>query len=203
MSDLGNNAPGNEPGNEPGNNAPATGNDPATTPATDVDSVDHWKARAREWENRAKGNSSAEKERDELRARLEKFENESKSEAEKARDQAVREAEERVRNEMSQATNERLVKASVRVAAAGKLADAEDAVRFLDLGSFKVNNEGEVDDKAIASAIDSLIKEKPYLAAKATKPHGDIDQGARGGGGDEKVTPGVGRLSRAYANNTK
>ena len=56
-------------------------------------------------------------------------------------------------------------------------------MRLLDLDEFEVNDEGDVDAKAIAAAIDGLLTDKPYLAAKGGRPRGDIDQGPRINGG--------------------
>ena len=81
--------------------------------------------------------------------------------------------------------NERLVKAEVRAAAAGKLADPADAHRFLDLSQFEVDADGNVDADEVAEAIDDLLTSKPYLAAQggSTKPRfqGTADSGARKG----------------------
>ncbi|MGX1512230.1 hypothetical protein [Streptomyces collinus] len=81
--------------------------------------------------------------------------------------------------------NERLVKAEVKAAAAGKLADPADAHRFLDLTQFEVDDDGSVDADEVADAIDDLLKSKPYLAAQggSTKPRfqGTADSGARKG----------------------
>src|SRR5690606_3836292 len=51
-------------------------------------------------------------------------------------------------------------------AAASKLSDPADALKFLDLSGFEVGDDGEVDSSAIAEAIDGLIESKPYLAAQ-------------------------------------
>ena len=81
--------------------------------------------------------------------------------------------------------NERLVKAEVRAAAAGKLADPADAHRFLDLSQFEVDADVNVDADEVAEAIDDLLTSKPYLAAQggSTKPRfqGTADSGARKG----------------------
>lgn len=98
------------------------------------------------------------------------------SEQEKAVEAARREA----RAEATKAFNTRLLQAEVRATAAGKLADPEDAIRFLDLDEFAVDDDGKTDQKAITKALDELVKAKPYLAASATRPTGDADQGARG-----------------------
>ncbi|MFJ4617417.1 hypothetical protein [Streptomyces sp. NPDC088812] len=81
--------------------------------------------------------------------------------------------------------NERLVKAEVRAAAAGKLADPADAHRFLDLSQFEVDADGNVDADEVSDAIDDLLKSKPYLAAQGGTPkprfQGTADSGARKG----------------------
>lgn len=99
-------------------------------------------------------------------------------------EKAVAKAKEEGRTEALAAANERLLKAEVRAVAAGKLADPSDAIRFLDLGDFKVDDDGNVDTKVIGKAIDHLLKEKPYLApGKTGKPSGSGDGGPRGGSG--------------------
>ncbi|PRX90831.1 hypothetical protein [Allonocardiopsis opalescens] len=61
--------------------------------------------------------------------------------------------------------NARIVRAEVKAAAAGKLADPADAYQFLDLTAFEVDDDGAVDAGEIADAIEDLLKKKPYLAA--------------------------------------
>ena len=75
--------------------------------------------------------------------------------------------------------NERIVKAEIRAAAAGKLADPADALRYLDVSSFEVGDDGETDAAAIAAAVDDLITTKPYLAAQGRRFQGGGDGGAR------------------------
>ena len=90
------------------------------------------------------------------------------TDAEKAIDAAKKEG----RTEALAEANGRIVKSEIRAAAAGKVSDPEDAVTLLgDRGRFVVK--GEVDTKAITSAIDELVKAKPYLAVSVqgrTKP---------------------------------
>jgi hypothetical protein len=62
--------------------------------------------------------------------------------------------------------NERILKAEIRAAAAGKLADPSDALRYLDLADFEVGADGDVDTAAVTGAIEALAKSKPYLAAQ-------------------------------------
>jgi len=76
--------------------------------------------------------------------------------------------------------NERILKAEVRAAAATKLADPADALRFLDLSSLEVGDDGEVDTAAVSAAIDDLIARKPYLAAQGGRRFpGGADGGTR------------------------
>lgn len=121
---------------------------------------------------------AAEKRARDFEAELTRIRESSMSEQEKAVEAARREA----RAEAGKAFNTRLVQAEMRAAAAGKLSDPEDAIRFLDLETFAVDDDGQVDNKAIAKALDELLKAKPYLAASATRPTGTADQGARGSG---------------------
>ncbi|MFJ3084996.1 hypothetical protein [Streptomyces sp. NPDC086838] len=105
-----------------------------------------------------------------------------------------------LREELTAESNARLIRAEVKAAAAGKLADPADAPRFIDLAKIKVGDDGEPDAKAIKKAIDDLLKEKPYLAGK--QPWGDV-----GGGGHDappaEVEPGLPRLRHAYATEAK
>lgn len=85
--------------------------------------------------------------------------------------------------------NARIVRAEIRAAAAGKLADPKDALRFLDLDGFEVDGDGGVDADEIADAIDDLIKSKPYLAAAtARRFQGTGDGGSRNGGRPAQIT---------------
>lgn len=78
--------------------------------------------------------------------------------------------------------NTRIVRAEIRAAAAGKLADPTDAPLYLDVAQFDVDDEGNVDSDEIAEAITDLIARKPHLASTATgRFQGSADQGARRG----------------------
>ena len=89
-------------------------------------------------------------------------------------------ANQKVRDDALSAANQRILKAEVRAAAATKLNDPADALRFLDLSSFEVGEDGEIDADTIASAIDDLVASKPYLAAQGSKRfQGSADTGTR------------------------
>ncbi|MEV0639035.1 hypothetical protein AB0I77_29645 [Streptomyces sp. NPDC050619] len=83
--------------------------------------------------------------------------------------------------------NARIIRAEVKAAAAGKLADPADAYRFLDLAQFEVDDDGNVDADEIGDAIADLIQSKPYLAVQSGTPkprfEGTADSGARKGTG--------------------
>ncbi len=75
--------------------------------------------------------------------------------------------------------NARIIRAEVKAAAKGVLADPADAYKFLDLDQFEVDENGDLDSDEVAEAIDELIKTKPYLAAApARRFQGTGDGGA-------------------------
>jgi hypothetical protein len=124
--------------------------------------------------------SAAEKEAKAAKAELEKIQKANMSEQEKA----ITEAKAEARKEALGEANSRLVRSEVRAAAAGKLADPSDAPALLgDLDRF-VNEAGDVDAKALSSAIDELVKAKPYLAPANGRP-------GRLPGGGAKPSDGV------------
>lgn len=110
---------------------------------------------------------------DDMRAELERLKS---GEQESETERKVREAEAAAVTR----ANERILRAELRAAAAGKLADPADALKFLDLSAFEVNADGEVDADALAESITDLVEKKPYLAAQGTKRfQGSADGGAR------------------------
>lgn len=78
--------------------------------------------------------------------------------------------------------NQRILRSEVKAAAKGVLADPADAYKFLDLDSFEVDDDGNVDEDAIADALKSLVTNKPYLGAQSGQRfQGSADGGARNG----------------------
>lgn len=122
---------------------------------------------------------AAQEEARRIREDFEKFK------AEVAGKQAEYEQQQRekaVQDEAIAKANQRILKAEVRALATGRLADPQDALRFLDLSEFEVGSDGEVDGDAVTAAIEDLVKTKPYLAAQGGKRfQGDGDGGARNG----------------------
>ena len=163
-----NEAGGGTTGGNPGGNTP-----PATPPAgTDGDgstqappggSGDDWEAKykaeqkaKRDLEKKYKGVMTKD-EADSLRAEIAKLQGKEK-EFEAA--QKVRDAEAAALTK----ANERVVARAVREHAATLLASPEDALKFIDLTQFEVDEDGDVDDAAIKAAVEELAKNKPYLA---------------------------------------
>lgn len=120
----------------------------------------------------------------------------AKSEADKAVDAARAEGQ----RTALEAVNGRLIKAEARVlASTAKFRDPADALGFLDLSDVTVNDDGEVDSKAIEQKLKDLAESKPYLLddGKAPTPRPDHTQGG-GGGGEDK--PSVDRGREMFAN---
>lgn len=57
----------------------------------------------------------------------------------------------------------RLRAATARALAAVRFHDPHDVVRLLDLDAVAVDEEGQVDEQAIAAQLDELAEAKPYL----------------------------------------
>lgn len=118
------------------------------------DTTDHksaaekWKAQARKHEQRAKANAEAAKE-------LAKIKREGMSELDKKVDEAVAaaRAEERVKSGV------RVARSAFLAAAKGRLADPAEVVEDINLKRY-VDDDGEVDDDAIAALVDKLAPNK-------------------------------------------
>lgn len=81
--------------------------------------------------------------------------------------------------------NQRILSAELRREATGKLADPNDALAFIDITDFDVDDQGEVDAEAIASAVTDLLARKPHLAAQGGETRKilpDVSQGASSSG---------------------
>jgi hypothetical protein len=149
--------------------------------------LEAFKQRAREAEKAAKRVP-------ELEAELAKIREDAMSEQEKALEAARKEALEQGRTSALSEINERLFKAEVKAASAGKVIDTDllsdplVAQRILGFENYPTTDDGDIDGAAIASALDKLLEAKPHLAASATRKPGSADQGARPAGTPPKPT---------------
>lgn len=139
-------------------------------------------------------------------AELEKHRKASQSDQEKALDTARKEGE----SAADERWKTRTVSAEVRAAAAAlKFHDPRDAVVQLhgQLGDITVDDDGEVDGKAIEKLLADLKERKPYLVdegKQTTAPARDAGLGAAGNGSSAaNVQPGIGRLRHAYETSGK
>lgn len=71
-----------------------------------------------------------------------------------------------------------LLQARVLTAAAGKLTNPADAAAFVNLDDLDRDDQGNVSDSVLSAAVEALLTERPYLAAKAGN-NGSADQGQR------------------------
>lgn len=128
---------------------------------------------------KAERNAARQEARD-LKAQMAALQAQIDSKDKPPEEQALEAARREAREEVMKEANEKLIKAEIRAAAAGKLADPTDALRLLDLGSFEVAGDGTIDTEAISDAIDNLIEKKPYLAQpQRQRSGGSADGGAR------------------------
>lgn len=139
---------------------------------------ENWKAQSRKHEREAK---RARKEAEELRGRLAKIEDASKTEQQRAIEQARKEADATARSEVADDYRSKILKAEIRAHAAGKFADTDDAIRLVDLEDDDAfNDDGDVQADVIRAALDDLLERKPHLRAgepAPRRPSGDADAG--------------------------
>lgn len=153
------------------------GGEPTTT-GTQPTELELAQAEVEKWKNLSRQN---EKNAKKALSDLEKAQQGSMSEVERA----VAEAKSAAKAEAQAEILSERVSDKVKIAAAGKFADTDDAIAMLgDLSEFI--NSGEIDEKAITKAIDSLLEKKPYLAsstppAKPGQGKGSGEGGPRGG----------------------
>lgn len=150
-----------DPTDAPPTDAPDTGTDVAKLQAE----VDKWKAQSRKHEDRAKANSGAAKELEELRLA-------QMGEQEKAVEDARRAA----RAEASQEFGKRLVAAEFRVQAAGKLTADQltELLEDMDMSKY-LTDAGEVDVERVTRKVTALAP-----AAEPKEPvWPDLGQGPR------------------------
>jgi hypothetical protein len=84
-------------------------------------------------------------------------------------DRAVEAARREEREKLETEHRGERVRSSVLLAAATKLRDPQDAVRYLDLEELGKHDDGEL-EKAAARAVDELLDKREYLAAGGDEP---------------------------------
>jgi len=116
---------------------------------------------------------AAERERNTLKQQLA---DKDKPADELAIEQAKRDAEQAV---LSRA-NERIVKAELRAAAAGKVSNLTALARLVDIGSIEVDQDGNPAQDDIDAAIEQFLADFPEFAVDKSKFSGTADQGSKG-----------------------
>lgn len=157
--------------------------------------AEKYKALMRKWQERAKGNASAAKE-------LAQLKREGMSEVEKKVDEAVAaaRAEERVKSGV------RVARSAFLAAAKGRLSDPKEVVEDINLKKY-VDDEGEVDDEAIAALVDKLAPTRSDTDDEdddtderdtRRRRRGSGYQGARNGSGRGKQSGTVAEGAEMY-----
>lgn len=181
--------------------APDPTPDPAPDPDPDPDLGDAGKKALQAERDRAK---KAERENKELRAQLDKLQGTPPQPADPANpDQAIEAAREEGRREAAAAANRAVIAAETRaLAATAKMRDPRDAVIQLstELKDITVDDNGDIDSKAIEQLLDDLKTKKPYLFddGTSTVSHTDAGIGTGGDSGTPDPGPGRNRLAAAY-----
>jgi len=159
----------------------APGTDRADDQGGDGDGGDggtDWKREARKWERLAKANADKARRLDEIEAA-------NKTEAERLaaeRDQYA---------ERARKATERAVRAEVRaVASTLRFRDPADALRLVDVDEL-VDDDGEVDEDAVKTALRKIAKDKPYLIADDAPARSGGDMSGGGGKGSDPASMSV------------
>lgn len=125
-------------------------------------------------------------------AELENLRNAGATEQEKAVLAARKEGE----TEATKRANDRLVRAEAKAVAAGsKFRDPSDVIAQLgsQLAGITVDEDGEVDQKALKALVDGLAKSKPYLVDTGSTTATAADAGIGTTGTKTPTDPGTGR----------
>lgn len=133
-------------------------------------------------------------------AELEKLRTAGLSEQERAVSAARKEGE----TEATKRANDRIVRSEAKVlAATAKFRDPGDVIAQLgtQLADITVDDDGEVDQKALKKLVDDLATAKPYLLDTGSTTATAADAGIGTTGSQQTADPGPGRarLAAAYA----
>lgn len=141
-----------------------------------------------------KANKEAERYRKEAAdaaKRAQKLEEQNQTEAEKA----IAAAKAEGAAEASTTANARLIRAEAVATAAGVLRNPRLAPQLVDLSEITVDDDGEVDTKAIEKALADLVKAEPYLGADHKPSPGTGGGGARPAATTESMNDEIRRLA--------
>lgn len=158
-----------DPGETPTPPAPAV---PPTDPPTEpkpTETVEFWKAQARENEKRAKANADAVKELDKLRAA-------NMTDTERT----IAETKAATRTEVLREVGADRAADQVRLAASNRPIDVDALLEGLDLTKF-VNDDGRPDTKAITAYVDRIAPAAPAPEPRVPR----VTTGPRGSGKPE------------------
>jgi hypothetical protein len=156
--------PADDPQDPPAD-PPADGPDPEQLPD------DHPVVRT--MRNERESRKAAERRAQQLEQQLAQIRQQNETDTERA----IREAREQAADEVRQQYATERLTDRIRVAAARKLNDPEDAVRLLDLSD--LNPESDSLASEIETRLGSLLESKPYLAVTSETPSGSGDAGSR------------------------
>lgn len=122
-------------------------------------------------------------ERRQLKAELESLRQQIADKDKSPDEQAIEQAKREARTEAEAAFNSRLVRAELKAALTGKVADTALALKVIDTSVIDLDANGDVDPQSVTDAIEALLTQYPALApAAGQKFGGTADQGAKGKG---------------------
>lgn len=153
---------GDPPPDDPPPNPGSGSGDPGDPPPDDPPLGPEGEKALDAWKTRAK---AAEKEKKDLEERLSKLEDDKKTDHERAVEAARKEAAEAVRGEVGPQLQQAVKENAILRRANGKVVDLDVAVALLKDKPNLLDENGQVDVKALDSEITKLLEDKPHLAA--------------------------------------
>lgn len=148
-----------------------------------------------------KSRKSAEDALEQAKAKITELEKAGLNDHEKAISDAVEEATKTAREESDAKWRGNVVKNAVKAAAVGKIANPDLAPGLISVND--LDPESDTFGTDIASAIDALVKDNPFLEATPKKPKGSGDGGPHGGSDDDENLTPTQRMRKAYEENKK
>lgn len=151
----------------------------------------------------ARATARAEKKRaDDAEAKLAELVEAGATDQEKELTAARKDAAKEATEATAAGYQQRILESEVLAAATGKLTTPSDAIGLLDLDQFDADEDVDKLRTALGTAIDALVKERPYL--RSGKVEGEGDGGAKPPAKtDDKNLTASQRMARGYGTNTK